>query len=86
MDKTTQGLKTLAEYMGENPNSGHIYKYNTSWDALVPVFVKWYNEADDIPNEGIGYWRDYEEAHNTDNKQAAFEAVVELVELINKEK
>ena len=97
MDKTTQGLKTLAEYMGEKPHHSlsekdysFCYKYNTSWDALVQVYAKAVAEKDIIT-----YHRSRSRAEfltgkiylcvKYNNPQAAFEAVVELVNLINKE-
>lgn len=95
MDKTTQGLKTLAEYMGEKPHHSlsekdysFCYKYNTSWDALVPVYAKAVEYAEivlGLPSNSTDIICKYYKAHDTDNKQAAFEAVVELVNLIKKE-
>lgn len=100
MDKTTQELKTLAEYMGEMPNlpiisilwnDETIYpSYNTSWDALVPVYAKVVTELHktnmaDMGNVNLNRL-EIEIAVVVDNKQRAFEAVVELVKIINKEK
>jgi hypothetical protein len=97
LDKTTQGLKTLAEYMGlkasdkksildyeDNEVSIHSLTYNTSWDALVPLYAKACIDAqmyDIFTPLYVKVWQ----AVDTDNKQLAFEAVVELVNLINKE-
>ena len=97
MDKTTQGLKLLAEYMGEMSVLEKLidgwhpdYKpYNTSWDALVPVYAKVCEYMDKKPfvwyTGVIIIERQYLKANRENNPQAAFEAVVELVNLINKE-
>jgi hypothetical protein len=100
-EETKAGLKLLAEYMVERPHVQNLsenwgkcvrayglpdnYPYNTSWDALVPVYAKAVGELDSlgiIAPSYVAIWS----AVDTDNKQAAFEAVVELVKLINKEK
>lgn len=105
MDKTTQGLKTLAEYMGfeiaarYNSTTGDLTKvlisenneiehlaYNTSWDALVPVYSKLYTtELLFVNSAQLNLVEKYECAAKLNDPQAAFEAVVELVKLINKE-
>jgi hypothetical protein len=92
-EETKAGLKLLADYMGEKPITicdvhevKHLFysPYNTSWDALVPVYAKAMSQIDfNAPVEMERYYSDnYYIAHDTDNKQAAFEAVVELVKLI----
>jgi hypothetical protein len=96
-EETKAGLKLLAEYMGWREVSPDVYNkgihsfyitdmcYNTSWDALVPVYAKACVELSKLDIATAHYvtvWN----AVDTDNKQAAFEAVVELVKLINKEK
>jgi len=89
-EETKAGLKLLAEYMGEKPHvneypkeTQHLFykPYNTSWDALVPVFSKAIHEnyVMELAFTVFG-------ALKENNPQAAFEAVVEIVELINKEK
>lgn len=100
MDKTTQGLKTLAEYMGWKEEAPNVYinkphakyisnfEYNTSWDALVPVYAKWNAEAANKEINRELYFNTlslFDFCVETDNIQAAFEAVVELINLINKE-
>ncbi len=100
MDKTTQGLKTLAEYMGlkaadkksildyeDDEVSIHSLTYDTSWDALVPVYSKIYCTEENLFNAKDAYniVSRIDAYIKYDNKQAAFEAVVELVTLINKE-
>lgn len=103
MDKTTQGLKTLAQYMGESPSTENLptvwqkiieshgiplyYPYNTSWDALVPVYAKLFSTEENLFNteDAFRLTRKIDACIRTDAKQLAFEAVVELVTLINKE-
>jgi hypothetical protein len=92
-EETKAGLKVLAEYMGyivgdldkETVEEFGI-SYNTSWDALVPVYAKWYKESKNITETIIDYLGIFYNAIVNNNPQAAFEAVVELVKLINKEK
>jgi hypothetical protein len=92
-EETKAGLKLLAEYMGLKVGNVTIddaeefgISYNTSWDALVPVYAKWYKEESNISEIIIDYIGIFYNGIVNDNKQAAFEAVVELVKLINKEK
>ena len=101
-EETKAGLKLLAEYMGVEINLNWTAEewmnkyavplnlsYNTSWDALVPVYAK---ACSVTVKEGF-YFKNtrplvqkFEVATMVNNPQAAFEAVVELVKLINKEK
>jgi hypothetical protein len=56
------------------------FPYNTSWDALVPVYAKARKEKPNFTINSV-----FTNSVKVDDKQAAFEAVVELVKLINKE-
>lgn len=103
-EETKAGLKVLAEYMGlqacekssivdyvDNEVSLHSLTYNTSWDALVPVYskvmsyikhkmhIRYSPRAKAIDGNYIMFVK-------KNNPQAAFEAVVKLVKIINKEK
>jgi hypothetical protein len=89
-EETKAGLKLLAEYM----YGQHEFKildqnkmYNTSWDALVPVYAKVYKQNVNkyVSKLHIAAIDAYMVANTNNNPQAAFEAVVELVKLINKE-
>jgi hypothetical protein len=81
-EETKAGLKLLAEYMGYAETNINIerFSYNTSWDALVPVFSKAIYENYVIELAALVF-----AALRNNNPQAAFEAVVELVKIINKE-
>jgi hypothetical protein len=96
-EETKAGLKLLAEYMELEKlpkylqwisSTGYLLdlKYNKSWDWLIPVYAIVLKDFNTWNNDITAIQFRFLDAVKNRNIRIAFEAVVELVKLINKEK
>jgi hypothetical protein len=77
-------LKLVASYMGLNPNSKFVPRYNADYNEQIPVWQKVCKELKEQPISKLKEYVSYHRYIDTGTPLESFEILVEAIQFINK--